>query len=292
MLKKLPPKTILAEVVVGESACTLMSSGGEQTWTKITETEIIEKWLLRRNKKHLQQVYDDESPHVSAEMERILGEHGIETPVDQLLDGTLDKIIAEEDECMSEWRRYMVMTPRERKLEPVSAEISPDTFAAVFKEANERTSSSPEGLHYTLWKAIAEKEEFCKYMSVMMYLPFKYGFSVKRWQRAIDVMLEKQEGIRKIHLMRIIGLVEADTNCALKILYSDRLMKNAEQAGISCDQWGGRKNRDATACATRRRLTWDYANIRKSTVCMGAADAASCFDRVTRPHASVLCQKK
>ena len=87
-----------------------------------------------------------------------------------------------------------------------------------------------------MWKAIAEREDFCRYMCKMMYLPFKYGFSMLRWQRAIDVMLEKLNGVKKIHLMRIIGLVEADFNCALKILYSDRLMKNPEDAGISADQ--------------------------------------------------------
>ena len=105
-------------------------------------------------------------------------------------------------------------------------------------------------------------------------------------------MLEKLAGVKKIHLMRMIGLVEADFNCALKILYSERLMKNAEDAGISADQWGGRKNRDAIACATRRRLTWDYINIRKVIAFVGAADAVSCFDRVDRPYATVVSRKR
>ena len=60
---------------------------------------------------------------------------------------------------------------------------------------------------------------------------------VKQLAQLKGVLLE-----RHIHLMRIIGLVEADFNCALKILYSERLMKNAEDAGISADQWGDRKN--------------------------------------------------
>ena len=110
---------------------------------------------------------------------------------------------------------------------------------------------------------------------------------VKQLAQLKGVLLE-----RHIHLMRIIGLVEADFNCALKIVYSERLIKNAEDAGISADQWGGRKNRDAIACATCRRLTWDYINIRKVTAFVGAADAASCFDRVDRPYVTVVSQKK
>ena len=90
-------------------------------------------------------------------------------------------------------------------------------------------------------EAVAKREDFCKYMCKMMYLSFKYGFSVLRWQRAIDVMLEKLAGVKIIHLMRIIGLVEADFNCVLKILYSERLMKNAEDAVISADQWAAER---------------------------------------------------
>ncbi|KAL7523700.1 hypothetical protein ACHAWF_000629, partial [Thalassiosira exigua] len=52
-------------------------------------------------------------------------------------------------------------------------------------------SSSPSHLHLTLWKAVAEKKDFRKYYAVMMSLPFDYGFSNKRWEQAIDCMLEK-----------------------------------------------------------------------------------------------------
>ena len=55
--------------------------------------------------------------------------------------------------------------------------------------------SSPIRLHYTLWKAIAEKDEICAYMSIMMSLPFMYGFTNKRWENEIDVMLEKKLGV-------------------------------------------------------------------------------------------------
>ena len=64
----------------------------------------------------------------------------------------------------------------------------------------------------------------CTYMSIMMSLSFMYGFTNERWENAIDIMLEKKLGIQKIHLMRIIGLVEADFNTALKIMFAQKLM--------------------------------------------------------------------
>ncbi|KAL7517819.1 LOW QUALITY PROTEIN: hypothetical protein ACHAWF_000155, partial [Thalassiosira exigua] len=99
-------------------------------------------------------------------------------------------------------------------------------------------------------KAIAEDEKFCKYMAVMTSLPFQYGFTNKRWERAIDVILEKKSGERKTHLMRIIGLVEVDFNTALEILFTQRLMANSELAGLSSNQWGGRANRSVPDCTT------------------------------------------
>ena len=66
-----------------------------------------------------------------------------------------------------------------------------------------------------------------EYLCVMMSLPFVYGFVNKRWLKMIDVMLEKKKGMRHIHMLRIIGLLEADFNTALKI-YARRLMEKAK----------------------------------------------------------------
>eukprot|EP00956_Cyclotella_meneghiniana_P043637 scaffold280626_cov142-Cyclotella_meneghiniana.AAC.1 len=75
-----------------------------------------------------------------------------------------------------------------------------------------------------------------------MSLPFLYGFANDRWCNEIDVMLEKKPGIRKIHMRRIIGLLHADFNTALKFLFAKQMMQNAENLGLSDEQWGSRKN--------------------------------------------------
>ncbi|KAL7502242.1 hypothetical protein ACHAXN_002702, partial [Cyclotella atomus] len=85
----------------------------------------------------------------------------------------------------------------------------------------------------------------------MMSMPFEFGFVNERWTNAIDVMLEKKRGIRRIHMLRIIGLLEADFNTALKILISRNLMANAENVGLNDEQWGSRRNRMALDPAMR-----------------------------------------
>ncbi|KAL7551260.1 hypothetical protein ACHAWF_014446 [Thalassiosira exigua] len=154
------------------------------------------------------------------------------------------------------------------------------------------TSSSPSGLYYTLWKAIAEKVYFCKYMAIVMSLPFMYGFSNKRWEFGIDGMLEKKASVRKIHLMRIIGLLEADFNTALKIIFARRMMCNAEISGMTNSQWGGRANRSTHQCALRKLITWEWARYAKHTVASFFWDLASNFDRVVQPVCAVHAQKR
>ena len=83
-------------------------------------------------------------------MRAILGEHGTEDPATDLLTGDIDKITDHDGKCVTAWRKHITMTEAEQDLPPVFADLDPATFAAIFKEANERTSSSPEGLHYTM----------------------------------------------------------------------------------------------------------------------------------------------
>lgn len=88
----------------------------------------------------------------------------------------------------------------------ISGMIHLDEYQAAFQSVKEGTSSSPSGLHYTIWKTIAFDPLLASYMTIMMRLPFMYGFKNDRWAKCIDVMLEKKKGVRKIHQLRIIGV--------------------------------------------------------------------------------------
>ena len=57
--------------------------------------------------------------------------------------------------------------------------------------------------------------------------------------------------------MRTIGLVEADFNIALKILFTRRLMPQAKRLGITPNQHGGRKNKSTYSCAMRKIMLFE-----------------------------------
>ena len=80
-------------------------------------------------------------------------------------------------------------------------------------------------------------------------------------------MLEKKRGIRKIHLLCIIGILEADFNTALKILFARKLMHIAEQArDLHDEQWGSRANRTLTNAALRKMITFEYGRYMRATI--------------------------
>ena len=116
-------------------------------------------------------------------------------------------------------------------------------------------------MDHTIWKCIASDESLEELFAIMMSLPLNYGFVNDRWCRATAVMLEKKPGVRKIHQLRIIGLIEAYFNTALKLIFAKKMMRNAESSGISGEQWGGRPNRGAIYTAFKKLLTLDYARM-------------------------------
>ncbi|KAL7526267.1 hypothetical protein ACHAWF_005244, partial [Thalassiosira exigua] len=282
-LKVLPATTKVVDVEVRDCGLfrTTASPSLDPTWSIVSNPRQIESWLARQNKCHHQQVFDDKSPPTCNEFQRVVGDHGVTPTVQTILDGTCDVDSLDLSEDMKTWVKWFKMTPAERTLRPIPPAITPGEFAKAFKLTNEKTSSSPSGLHYTLWKSISEKEYLCSYMCIMMSLPFMYGFSNTRWETAIDVMLEKKTR----------RLLEADFNTALKI-YGRKLMANAEIAGISSNQWGGRPNHSAPDCATRKLLTWEYARYTFTTIASFFGDLASCFDRMTTPISSMIAIKK
>ena len=161
----------------------------------------------------------------------------------------------------------------------------------TFKKVKENTSSSPSGLDYTIWKCIASNESLAEVFAIMMSLLFKYGFVHERWCKATDVMIEKKPGVRKIHQLRIIGLLEADFNTSLKLIFARKMMRNAENSGISGEQWGGRPNRMAIDTAFKKLLTLDYARMTYKTIVMFENDATTCFDRMVLGVLTLIASK-
>jgi hypothetical protein len=251
----------------------------------------MQEWLRRRNKRHLEQMYVEERPPTKQEFQQILSEHGTSEIAMAILDGTIDPSTLGLDEDASNFVKGLAKSTEEKPLSTPS-QMSRKDFQAAMKVTHEDTSSSASGLHYTLWKAIAESDKLSAIHAIMISLPFMYGFICERWRKTIDCMLEKKPGIRQIHIMRIICLFEADFNTILKWYFNRHIMPNAEKSGLSPNQWGGRNNRSAPACALRKIITWEYARFTKTVLTSFFADLQSNFDCILPDMSSLFLMKK
>ena len=58
-------------------------------------------------------------------------------------------------------------------------------------------------------------------------IPWEFGISLRRWQRSLNVALEKIKGIRLLSKLRTIYLLEANFNTGTKLIFAQQMMHNA-----------------------------------------------------------------
>ena len=90
----------------------------------------------------------------------------------------------------------------------------------MFSKWKEKTTTSPSGRHLGHYKAILQEPDLIQYHCIMASLPLTYGFTPKRWTKAIQIMLEKNPGNPLIHRLRGILILEADLNWVLRLIWA------------------------------------------------------------------------
>ena len=99
------------------------------------------------------------------------------------------------------------------------------------KRFEEATSTSLRGRHHLVghYEAALQDTELITGYALVLNMPVNTGFSPRRWQQATSVMLEKDKGDPKYHLLRIINLFEADYNLFLILIWGSCLVGKAEK---------------------------------------------------------------
>ena len=115
----------------------------------------------------------------------------------------------------------------------------------------ERISSSPSKLHMGHCKSGILDLSINWFNTSLANIPFLSGYSPKRWQHGINVMIKKVKGDYRVDKLRTILLYEADFNMNNKYLGKE-MMKTAEQRKILApEQYGSRKKKSAILHALR-----------------------------------------
>ena len=262
----------------------------EPLWRDITSAEEIEHELLQRNKMHLEQTAREEGISVKETLSALRENNGFNPLSEKVLNG--EQIT--EYELTPEMAAYfqaLKRTPKERELTPILGSISSVEFQEMFKRAKERTSSDSRTPNYTIWKCLAKSDKISGFASVLLSLPFVYGFPNGHWIHMTDFMLEKKPGVRQIHLLRIIGKVPAEFNTCLKLIIGKRARDNFESTDTCDEQHGFRPNRSAQDAMMLKLLAFECARMQKYVIGSLQHDMTAHFDRISPENTAFTAAK-
>ena len=104
-------------------------------------------------------------------------------------------------------------------------------------------------------------------------------------------MLEKTKGCAQIDKLRVIQLLEADLNMALKIIFGCPLIQGAEDCGtIPMSQWGSWPNRSSTDAILLKRLSYDGLSLLRHSAIILNNDCKAALDcMVPSIEGTTLC---
>ena len=158
---------------------------------------------------------------------------------------------------------HLLITNLRKKTDTVlNGIITTDQFVGKIKKWDERTSTSPSGLHlghyHALWRhsglstknplretiELGQSKLIEARVSLLNYA-LRFGYSYERWRNVVNVMLTKDPGKPRIHRLRVIHLYEADYNLLLAIKWREGIHHAEDKKLLHEGMYGSRPGRSA-----------------------------------------------
>jgi hypothetical protein len=249
----------------------------EGSWTSITDPTLISQHVCSANTRQYNQAAD--TPFATEPLRSYIGHDASATGASSLLSGSLPP-----DDISSLLQPetikllHTLRQPYESPKKEAQIEITPDDYCSCYKVIPERTSSSPSGCHVGHYKAALHNEALMQLHCQMMSIPFQAGFSPPRWQKVIDVMLEKQPGCP---CLRIIALLENDFNQAISIIFARQLGFHMEDHDmVPTKQYGSREGKQCLSAILNKQIKHDIIWHTMTVAAFLENDAQGCYDRM------------
>ena len=189
------------------------------------------------------------------------------------------------------------------RVEPIKATLEIDEMKNGFKKWNEATTTSPSRRHLSHYHALLQldgtpteecdnkSDEIWKVHLAMFNASIGGGLSLPRWWRVENIMIEKIQGTPRLNKLRVIHILEADYNLALKVLWAKRAMNNIENKGAMGEaQWGGRSSRSTIDVLIMKMMKYDTSARARMILALLENDATACYDRMVVNLSSAISQ--
>jgi hypothetical protein len=251
-------------------------------WLQIVGKTQVEEHLIDINVEQFS--HAGATPLGYTDLGRELGHTGDTPMAEAILDGTFEHESLT-DEALAAILKQLRKHPNVQELiQPI---VTKAEFKSAFKCVPEKTGSSfsVRGVHH--YKACAEGSDDgladiqLAIHAAMMTVPLATGFCPYRWKKAIDVMLEKIQGVVHSNKLRIIQLLEADLNQVLRIAFARNIAKlSKNKKGIISDHQYGRARATCMTPVLNKLLTVQLLIQKRTEGIVFDNDAKGCYDRI------------
>jgi hypothetical protein len=280
----------------------LLNKNTELPDRPIFEEAAMERNIQEWNRIHFGQAY--RSPFASPFLKNLLGPYGTNANSQLILDGCSP--LSRTDVSSA---TFSIIKKLRRVACPNSIDdtITATDLQSAYKTWRESTSTSPSGLHLGHEKAIlAHTTQVSHTNTAETYLADRI-FGIKadfinlavqnrivypRWKVVHNTMIEKIPGRPHLNKLRVIHIIESDSNMTMGIYWGRRLMLQAEQLSqFGVEQSGARKNMKCDDVLLFKHLTYSILRLSKTNGTTFDNDAKSCYDRIVMLLVSIASQR-
>ena len=157
-----------------------------------------------------------------------------------------------------------------------------DYYTDSWKKMKERTAS--RDLHFGHFKSATLNETIMNVHYTLSEIPFRSGYSPKRWREATNVMILKKAGEQSLDKLRTLVLFEADFNHNNKF-FGKQMMHHMNDNKVLAQEQYSAPSKKCIDHVVNRRLFFDLIRYKKTSAAMSALDLKSCYDRIAHAPA-------
>ena len=142
----------------------------------------------------------------------------------------------------------------------VDLRVQQPKWSNKWLKANEKTSSSHSGFHFSHYIAGATSPLISHHHALKASICSCRGFALDRWKGGLTCLLENVPGNCLVTKLRAILLMEADFNANNKIIFGERMMEVVRRYGLMENEVFSKQGRTAVDGTLSKVLFYDIVH--------------------------------
>ena len=267
----------------------VIAPDADGNWTEMTAKDDIERACLEENERRFNQASN--TPFLQPPLFDEVGPLGTGPAVPEILRGEYVPPTGT-DPYAVKLLPHLRRNPEVQEAEPIGVDLDVPAHCHAWHKAKEATSSCPTGVHAGHCKAGAAHEGIATMEAQMANIPYRTGYSPRRWQHGINAMLLKKPNNFFVNKLRAILLYDVEFNQGNKKIGRDMMYYTEDLQQIADEQYGSRKGHSAINQSLNKKLSFDLLRLKKKPGAHCANDAKGCYDRIVHSVASISMQRQ